>query len=413
MIISGISKELDGDSQVWSANVLWEDSGRESKRIFVKLPASYQVESSQASNGFLLCCSLFAWQHSEERILVEGGLDPWLIANLLKAISYLNHWHNLNNQLSIESDELCRPNGTIMSNSENTRDGASALFFSGGLDSICSLVRNRLHLPLDHRLSIKQCVMVQGLDIDYDENKTGKQQEQLRNNSFQAVRNICGATDAIPVEVSTNLRTLDLDSNFYAGKAHGAILAGIAHFLSHSVSEIFVSSTNDISTLSSWGSHPLLDINYSSSGLRVHHDSEDLTRLEKLRIASSNSVAIDNLRVCSKAYNVPEKYTNCGKCRKCILAMLGYSVLGLDYSKCFPQTSSLIDLFKNDLGEISTEFQAKQIEELVVPLGELGRNDLAEECKVVLNQWQVYSDWKKGENINGLLKKILRRTLRH
>ncbi len=278
---------------------------------------------------------------------------------------------------------------------------------SGGVDSLATLFRNRADFPQEHPLFIKYGVLVSGLDIDYL-GKDRESQKELSDRAYSAMLAVAQFTNIELISVRTNIRSLNLDSNFYAETAHGAILAGVAMLLSNEIGNIFVSSTNDLTCLQRWGSSPLLDSLYSSSQLTLFHDSEDLSRLEKLKVFKPYPLAINNLRVCPKVYEIPEGFLNCGRCEKCLRTRLEFLAEGiLDNSACFPPGNDLVRLVKAS-PPIHSTYHASQYRELVEPLREQGRIDLAELCEEKLSAWQKYRAWQMGENFNGLVKRILR-----
>ena len=81
-----------------------------------------------------------------------------------------------------------------------------------------------------------------------------------------------------------------------------------------------------------WGSNPALDEKISLGHARVHHDSYDIGRQEKVaRIVSfsrETGARPVELRVCLDAIN--SKGGNCGRCYKCVRTMLGVALAGGD-----------------------------------------------------------------------------------
>jgi hypothetical protein len=89
---------------------------------------------------------------------------------------------------------------------------------------------------------------------------------------------------------------------------------------------MFIASSYDIPHLHPCGSHPLLDPEYSSYGMRIRHRDYEMSRLEKIKIVSQWDIAFQNFRVCLA--NVPDRL-NCGKCEKCVRTMTELTALGL------------------------------------------------------------------------------------
>lgn len=399
------SETLDDSVTRWEATVRWEDCDRTDQTVFVSVPHDLGSSAALIGDGFVLMCLVYAWHHGEHRIQIDAPVDPWLRARVGKAIDYLNFWFGREHMVLIEPTQPYHP-------CKQSTERGCALFLSGGLDSMSSLVRNCVTLPEDHPMRFRYGLVVDGLDMAYIEGKASQDQEALTEQNYLGVKKICDDFNIVPARIRTNIRSLDENNLLYAEKAHGAILAGLAHFLSGRLNDVNIASTNDLRHAAPWGSSPLLDVNYSSTTLRIHHDSEDLSRLEKLRIVSANQAALQSLRVCPKVYALSKGHLNCGECEKCLRTMLEFVALGIDYGKYgFPAETALEDLIRGKK-LVQSEYHASQIKEIVKPLKNQGRLELASACQHALKEWTRYSDWKRGESLGGLVKKLARRVKR-
>jgi hypothetical protein len=197
--------------------------------------------------------------------------------------------------------------------------GRVASFQSGGVDALATLRSNRLDVPLEHPASIKDCLMIHGLDL-------GDWHESMDENleSFEYARDqldkLGQAEHFKLIPVYTNLRHLDDDSTKLYHFYIGAILAAIAHAFVPRITTAHISSSESVPNLTEMGTHPLLDPYYSSTDLRIAHTGILFSRSEKVGRIAQWQAGLHNLRVCWDASR-PADLLNCGRCEKCLRTM--------------------------------------------------------------------------------------------
>jgi len=253
------------------------------------------------------------------------------------------------------------------------------MFFSGGIDSLSSLRKNRLNFPLEHPWSVKDGLLIFGLETDQIE------KFEYVKKSLQTLTEQTGLT-LIPIY--TNVRYLDDDWMFWQRMFQDSVYASVAHLLAKRLNVVSISSTYDIPHMQRDGSHPLLDINYSSSDLLLRHDAIQLSRLDKMRLVAGWDLGFQNIRTCNNSHLYEKGHLNCGRCFKCVSAMLAFMALGvLDQTRAFPPTGltpklcdSVIEIYKTTLCFY---------EDLPPLLTEKGRDDLA---KVIEKKISAYND---------------------
>ncbi len=274
---------------------------------------------------------------------------------------------------------------------------------SGGVDSLAALRNNRLNFPQEHPSSIKDGLLVYGLLKGEDE----------FNPAFKrvigAVSEIAQDADMTLIPVNTNvythLRDLDRDFRFWRYEYQGAALAAIAHAFSHRLTTVSIASTYDLANLDVWGSHPLLDSNFSSSSLQVKHENLVLSRLAKIKLIADWDVALKNLRVCNKSQIYKHNRLNCGQCEKCVRTMTALIALNLLQQT---DTFSASDITESQLvkgAKISDPYEASCYRELILPLSARGRNDLVRGIQTAIARYQE-------KDIKGIIKKIDRNLLK-
>jgi hypothetical protein len=211
-----------------------------------------------------------------------------------------------------------------------------------------------------------------------------------------------------------------LDDFFFEYQFFGAILSAVAHAFSKRITSAAIASCDSIPDLTfvkkrnlkPFGSHPLLDPNYSSSYLQIRHVGLNLPRLQRARLVSQWDTALQNIQVCPR--NWPGN--NCGECEKCVRTMLELLVLGaMDKSRAFPKDDvteemvSSIDIspphMKNSYG------YAQNYLELIAPLKKIGRYDLVLATERLLARYQrrlKYGEWDWRKKIRQFDQKYLK-----
>ena len=197
-------------------------------------------------------------------------------------------------------------------------DRGVACFFSGGVDSFYSV--------LSHREEITHLIFVHGFDIPLRERR-------LRALVSESLQKAAGELDLPLVEVQTDVRAF-ADRRVDWGKEYfGAALASIALFLGPRFRRVYIPSSYGPGQDVFCGSTPEVDPLWSTEELEVVHD-EKVARIEKVASIAKSPVALRWLRVCWE--NRGGAY-NCGRCRKCLQAMLGLRLAGaLDRCESFP-----------------------------------------------------------------------------
>jgi hypothetical protein len=398
--ISGFALEkIDGRLRA-SARMTWEDIARKESTVFL------EVDDTVAENGltcnphaFLLACVGPALRHGERRIYLDADLCPVLKDGLSTAMSIVHDWYYREKRapLVIEAKGLTRG---LAVRAENR----AAFFFSGGVDSYATLRVNRTSFPLDHSYSIKDGILVFGFEQD-DPQKF----EHVKDYLAPAAE-ACGVS-LLPVYTNIYLPYREDDARhgfeFWEFEYQGLALASVAHSLFHRVSIVSISATHSHRTLRPYGSHPLLDPNYSSSDMQILHTGISLSRLEKTRLLAEWGVPLLYLRVCNQYRRYEKGALNCGECEKCLMTKLALLVLDkqLDGINAFSTADITPELLERRL-RITTNYRQACYQELLDPLIRKGHHHLA---RVIERKLKGY---KKGVGVaHSKTRKLLRQIL--
>ena len=329
MKIENLRTERNENRARVAATVSWEDCDRPSYELFFETEEVFAESISCNPHAFLLACAIPAMYYGEKRLFIDAEICPTLKDGLICAMSWLrNWWYELDRgHVHIES----KGNSCTFSPRKSAHAG---FFFSGGIDSFATLFNNRQNFPSEHPRSIKDGLVVYGLELDNPK-------------SFEyVVQSLSSVSKRINVElipVYTNLyleyRNEDAANGWrlWTQEFCGAALAAIAHAFARRFSFVSIAASIDIPTIplknrqnvKPLGSHPLLDPSFSSCDLQILSDGLALSRLDKTKLLAQWDVALQNLRVCNNYKLYRPGKLNCGKCEKCVRTMLALLALDL------------------------------------------------------------------------------------
>jgi hypothetical protein len=323
--------------------------------IRYRFPRAFeQVIDSENGDPFLPALLLPAMK-AHEALEIPAPVSARLLDSIPRIQSIYASWDKSLSRVPIEApvrqDEL----------SPADSSKSSGLFFSCGVDSFYSLLKNaREHL--DDKDAITHLVVVDGFDT-YFGRRNGRAYTRLLTNARRVGLGL--GKEVLPV--ATNLR--DFGSRFVDWRSlyYGAFLASIGLALRKYFKKIRIASahsyTQFIAEQIIEGSHPMLDPQWSTESTSFVHDGSEARRLDKVRFISQFPIALQTLRVCF-IHSYGEVPYNCGCCYKCLRTMIALHMTGmLPKSETFPHSLDpglLRNLFISD-----TTF----IEELVDGLG--------------------------------------------
>ncbi len=317
MKITDIKLTQDSDFATASARVDFEQSDQPAKDVYFKTPVAYARGFGANPDAFLVGCLLPALHLGEKRIFVEGAVCPFLKEGVHVAMHILSHWTQ-GRYVPVPVESGIRKHQNLPA-----QPGAG-MVMSGGMDSLAALRLNRLHYPDTHPAWVRDSFFLHGFDIGGVQERGAKL--HVFDRALTAASCITRDAGTTLVPVYTNIRHLCDERDLWLDSFFGAVLAAMAHGFSSRINLMFIASSYDIPHLHPCGSHPLLDPEYSSYGMRIRHRDYELSRLEKIKIVSEWDTAFQNFRVCLA--NVPD-LLNCGRCEKCVRTMTELTALGL------------------------------------------------------------------------------------
>jgi hypothetical protein len=405
------SEKKDNRARV-AATVIWENYAHKAQEIYFETVEEFGDALSCGPHAFLVACTMPAMYFGEERVLIDGEICPELRDGLMTSMVWFRHWWYTPERKLVQIEGATRSNGSGPRKQER-----AGFFLSGGIDSLATLRANRLHYPLQDPGSIKDALLVYGLEV-------------REPNIFDYVMNSVSvlAKDAALtlIPVYTNIRCLGPDDDmqfwgkFWINEFMGAAFAAIAHALSNRLTLVSINSCHDIPNIIPYSSHPLVNPNYTSSDLRIRHWGITLSRFAKTKLISDWDVAIQHLRVCNRTEYYRPGMLNCGKCEKCVRTMLALVACGvLGKTHAFPVQDVSEELVMAAVHLAANTFPLYG--ELIAPLAEKGRHDLARAIEQKIASYHRSEERKRRrkalidpivefdeKNLGGALRKLKR-----
>ncbi len=369
-----------------SATVSWEDCNRPTVDIYFETDEEFAHDLSCNPNAFLIACTIPAMHYGEKRVWIDAEVCPELRTGLEIAMGWMRRWYYEPNREIVRIE--ARAKAELVPVHNPVRAG---LFFSGGIDSLSTLRTNRLNFPLEHPWSIKDGLLVYGLELD------DTQKFEYVMNSLSSLARGTGIT-LIPVYTNLYLVYRNEDQKnkwkLWYYEFMGAALASVAHIFSKRLNIASIAADYDIPNQQPHGSHPLLDPNYSSTDLQIRHEGIHLSRFAKTKLVGEWDIALQHLRVCNQFKRYESGMLNCGKCEKCIRTMLALLAMGLlDKTQAFNSNDISEDLI---MSVVKLSYSTLPLYgELIAPLAERGRNDLV---RVIKDKIAAYHNCQKRNN---------------
>src|SRR3990170_3408415 len=364
-----------------SARVIWEDCGRKAQEVFFETELEFADGFSANPNAFLVGCIMPAMLYGEKRVLLDAEVCPELKDGLITVMGWMRYWYYGPDKPLVQI-EVKKPSSLPLPSAHKR----AALFFSGGIDSLATLRVNRINYPQGHPGSIKDGLLVYGLEVTKPEKF---------DYVLKSVSEIARDAGVTLIPVYTNLRDIGPEDvaefwgDFWTDKFEGAVFSAVAHTFSRRINKVYINSSFDIPNLHPHGSHPLIDPNYSSYDLKILHEGIALSRFDKTRLIADWDTALQHLRVCNMSLEYQPGVLNCGECEKCVRTMLTLMALGvLEKAHAFQRHEISTELLNSAICMNKTTMPFYG--ELLEPLEAIGRHDLVRVIKrrMAIRKWR-------------------------
>jgi hypothetical protein len=298
----------------------------------------------QVLDGFAAGVIFYAMQ-SGRPLRVHGPMTKDALCNLSTFQEAWTRWNpRLYRKIELIPSELVSP--------QTGTDGRAIAAFSGGVDSVFSILRHNQQQLGNASYPLKHSVlMVHGFDVPL---------ESLA--SFEALRD---RTAPLLQELGLKLRIIRTNLRSRLAQdwvdSHMAQLACCLHNYSHEFDYALVGSTEPYDRLViPWGSNPATDYLLSGARMRIVHDGAGFSRTEKVAYIATNRTASNVLKVC---WEGKEFHKNCGVCEKCIRTQANFLAVGVTRPPCFDAPLNLRQLKTLSL---SSDLACAELESIIV-----------------------------------------------
>jgi hypothetical protein len=391
-------KHEDGQYRVQADVELETRNVRET--VYFSVPSEQAHWIRPEPNAFMVGTAMAAMWNGETRMEIDGGVDPQLHSRLTIAMRLLKRWH----QSQLQPVKIVAP--AAAHHLPDTRLSTTALFLSGGVDSLSALYWNAKQYPMGDPRRVSVAFFVHGLDVG-DPNKPNRL--DVWNLGIQKLSVLCQELGVELVTVKVNLRNLAMSWRLYGGWQHASLLAAIAHAASTRIHRCIIAPDYSVEHIPHpHGSHPWLNSYFGADFLAIiTGDMEQFSRVEKIRFLSAQPGVLNALRVCWDSPAIPEGHLNCGRCLKCVRTMLAFMACGqLAQTTAFPSNDVSPQLLKAI--PIKTYAELELYYEVLTPLEEMGRHDLTTIIKRKI--WLFKAEHKLRLNyLRPVVKKLLGR----
>ncbi|MGH2616076.1 MAG: hypothetical protein ACRDJC_12610, partial [Thermomicrobiales bacterium] len=249
---------------------------------------------------------------SEQRLAIAAAVSPRLLAAISEIQEIYAAFDSRARRITIEVPVR-----------EHSLPAAAepgvGLFFSLGVDSFYSLLKNERNHPADER-TINHLLPVHGIDVPFQE-----WDERFPPQLLENAKRVATETGKTLIPVATNVRRVTPALAPWP-TLHGGALVGVALALGAGLRRVQIAASTTYDKLYPWGSHPVLDRLWSTETLAVVHDGCEMNTIDKTRyIAESRpGLVLETLRPCA---GYGPGY-NCGACLKCMRTMIDLMQFG-------------------------------------------------------------------------------------
>lgn len=341
LVASNITLQAGGRQRLTGV-VEYADGARE--EYWFELPQDYTPSNS--GNPWLAILLPLAATLGEE-LAIDLPVDPSLLLGADAVMRLWRKWYPKMHLVPLKTPHVAP---------QPPAPAQAASFFSAGVDSTFTVLR---------RPDAGTWITVHGFDMPLANAAAFAEHERRLGRIAQDYGKRF-------VAVATNIRETRWRRAHWELVSHGPALAAVGLLFESHFSEILIPSSYDYDSLDPWGSHPLLDAQYSTLRTKFVHDGVALTRTEKIGYLAGHERALRELHVCYRgADSKGQDHQNCSRCEKCYRTMIALDLFGkLDEAPLFDRAKfdkrrirkiyishDLDDKFFISLRQTAAEFQ--------------------------------------------------------
>ena len=279
--------------------------------LFYEYPEEYEAYVKESPDPFvppLLVASLIY----DEKLKVPFPISKNLFDNLEMVQDIFCNWFPVEaRKIFVDALWIKEP--------ELSHSGKGVLaFFSGGVDSFYTLLKSIRNIPTNTP-AITHLIYMRGIEVPISDTVGGDQ-------TIIMVKKVAEEAGLPIIIGATNLR--EQFNLWWADYLCGPGLASVGLSLGKQFSHVLIPGAYSYSHEDMFpeSSHPLLDNLWSTEYTRFSHSGAEAHRIDKFAwLVGRDPLALQYLRVCLENKGGP---TNCGKCSKCVVAMIALQSIG-------------------------------------------------------------------------------------
>lgn len=392
MLIRHLAQRATGEVRIASATVSWEDRDFPDQVLSFEIQdegcetwggeADTKLRSEPSADAFLTACFPLAAVHGESRVRIEGRPCPMLVEGLRTVHAWWSSWGGMPTaapQIETMSGGP-RSGASRRVNTDASGGRRGACFLSGGVDGLHMLMRNhRLYDPEDPAY-IRTALFIHGFDIG---KRACNPEDEHYRMALGRLRSLAVEAGIRIIPCRTNLRHLPTLPGFWTHRQNGSALAAVGHAAIRGPAFLFIGSTYHLAELVPLGSHPAVDVQFSSQRISFVHEGARFSRVDKVRELATWPGALAALRVCPANFGGA---ANCGACEKCLETRLELLAAGVDETPAFGPSATPIELWQATEAVPSFD-RALRYEALLAPLQARG---FAALCRVLEEKIAAY-----------------------
>ena len=345
-------------STVLNNEVLWFD-----------VPEPTELAKTYADSFMIMGLAGSMFRREPLVVSAKYPVSSHLIANLNAIQKILNSWNPVFHIVPVEAN----------STEVRSLDVGVGSFYSGGVDSIASLITNKER--------VDSALFIGGFDFAVD--------REAFAGPIARNKRILDHLQVPQIVVHSNQRQWGMTTGVARNFWHSGYLAAAA-FLT-SPGRFLVPSSHTLAELYPAGSHMVLDHLWDNGNKSLEHVDPELSRTQKIERIAAVPEVLENLHVC---WFYPDR--NCGKCAKCIRSMITLDILGV--SGPFPRHITVAEIARL---KATTWEDLSFLIDNVMFAHKAGRGDVVRALKKAIRR---YDRTKALEDIDrGLLGGTLRR----
>jgi hypothetical protein len=305
-----------------SADVTYEHSYPHACTFWFEVPSEYGDALSNSGNTWLAAMLPVAMSLNEP-LRIDAPVDGKLLTNQLRLQSIWRGWYPYLHQVTVEADVYneitSAPNPSL-----------NASFFSGGVDSCYTMLSHAAKIHGQNSLDIHEFLFISGFDIGLNETTALQWVSDYLNRLADSLEKKLIFVTWGDLRAARYFKVTD-----WGHISHGAMLSATALAMENRYKGAMIPSSWTDQEMIHWGTHPETDPLYSTSQLRIMHDTTAISRTDKIEFIAQFDAVLESLRVCWDAI----EGGNCSGCEKCFRTMLALDLCGaLDRARTFDTT---------------------------------------------------------------------------